>query len=77
MGLQCKVKFPTTYDDLGIVLEDLDGKLTKVNRRLVELEKSRAEQRKARVRRRGLAGRAEAQDMDVSGRRTGTSEESQ
>ncbi len=47
MGLQRKVKFPTTYDDLGVVSEDLKGKLTKVNRRLEELEKSRAEQRKA------------------------------
>ncbi|KAK0457163.1 uncharacterized protein EV420DRAFT_1310203 [Desarmillaria tabescens] len=60
-----KVKFPTTYDALEIVSDDLKDKLTKVNRRLVEIEKSRAERRKARMRRRGLAGGAEAQAMDV------------
>ncbi len=63
--MQRKVKFPTTYDALDIVSDDLKGKLTKVNRRLVEIEKSRAERRKTRLRRRGLAGGAEAQAMDV------------
>ncbi len=46
MGLQRKVKFPTTYDSLDIVSEDLKGKLTRVNRSLVEIEKSRTERRK-------------------------------
>ncbi len=46
MGLQRKVKFPTTYDSLDIVSEDLKGELTRVNRSLVEIEKSRAERRK-------------------------------
>ncbi len=51
---------------LDIVSDDLKGELTRMNRSLVEIEKSRAEQQKARVRRRGLAGGAEAQAMDIN-----------
>ncbi len=46
VGLQRKVKFQTTYDSLDVVSEDLKGKLTRVNRSLVEIQKSRTERRK-------------------------------
>lgn len=47
---QRKVKFPTEYDALDIVTDELKAKLQPASRRLMELEKDRMERRKIRKR---------------------------
>ena len=48
--LQRKVKFPTEFDALDLVTDELKSKLLPVSRRLKEVEKERAERRKVRKR---------------------------
>ncbi|KAF9037349.1 cysteine proteinase [Hymenopellis radicata] len=60
-----KVKFPTTYDALEITSDELKARLMPVNRRLVEIDKGRAERRKIRLRKRGLVGGGDTAAMDV------------
>jgi len=48
--LQRKVKFPTEFDALDIVTDELKAKLTPVSSRLKAIEKERAERRKVRKR---------------------------
>jgi len=50
MLLQRKVKFPTEYDALDIVTDELKAKLQPASRRLMEIEKDRMERRKVRKR---------------------------
>ncbi|TFK36546.1 hypothetical protein BDQ12DRAFT_633796 [Crucibulum laeve] len=45
-----KVKFPTEFDAVDIVTDELKGKLLPVSRKLKEFEKERAERRKVRKR---------------------------
>ncbi|KIY67649.1 cysteine proteinase [Cylindrobasidium torrendii FP15055 ss-10] len=58
-----RIKFDMTYDALDICTEDYKSKLRPVNRKLVDIEKARAERRKIRLRKRGLTG-ADAMDVD-------------
>lgn len=50
MVYQRKVKFPTEYDALDIVTDELKAKLQPVSRRLMEIEKDRLERLKVRKR---------------------------
>jgi len=50
-----KVKFPTEYDALDIVTDELKAKLQPASRRLMEIEKDRMERRKVRKRMRNKA----------------------
>lgn len=67
---QRKVKFPTEFDALDLVTDDLKEKLVPVSRRLKELEKERGERRKVRKRTKiaaegSSAGKGKAKDGDV------------
>ncbi|RDB23339.1 Ubiquitin carboxyl-terminal hydrolase 6 [Hypsizygus marmoreus] len=50
-----KVKFPTEFDALDLVTEELKAKLLPVSRRLKEIEKERRERRKVRKRTKAVA----------------------
>ncbi|EGO03001.1 hypothetical protein SERLA73DRAFT_176488 [Serpula lacrymans var. lacrymans S7.3] len=51
-----KVKFPTEFDALDLVTDELKSKITPVSRRLKEIEKERDERRKVRKRTKGAQG---------------------
>ena len=55
MDSQRKVKFPTEFDALDLVTDDLKKKLLPVSRKLKEVEKERAERRKVRKRTKNVA----------------------
>lgn len=54
-GPQRKVKFPTEYDALDIVTDELRTQLAPVNEKLREVERERAERRKVRRRTKAAA----------------------
>lgn len=66
-----RVKFPTEFDTLDLVTDELKAKLVPVNRRLLEIEKDRGERRKIRKRTKGVVGAsssssgAQTADRDV------------
>jgi ubiquitin carboxyl-terminal hydrolase 14 len=82
--LQRKVKFPTEFDALDLVTDDLKEKLIPLSRRLKEIEKERAERRKVRKRTKvvaaststsstaATAGSADVEMGDASGSATAT-----
>jgi ubiquitin carboxyl-terminal hydrolase 14 len=82
--LQRKVKFPTEFDALDLVTDDLKEKLLPLSRRLKEIEKERAERRKVRKRTKvvaaststsstaATAGSADVEMGDASGSATAT-----
>jgi ubiquitin carboxyl-terminal hydrolase 14 len=65
------VKFPTEYDALDLVTDELKEKLQPVSRRLMEIEKERKERRKVRKRTKGPSSTAatsvsSANDVDMA-----------
>ncbi|PFH46501.1 hypothetical protein AMATHDRAFT_7737 [Amanita thiersii Skay4041] len=59
-----KVKFPTEFDALDIVTDELKSKLLPVSRRLMELEKERSERRKVRKRTKVIGGPSSSTDAN-------------
>lgn len=74
---QRRVKFPTEFDAMDLATDELKAKLLPVNRRLLELQKERAERRKIRSRTKVAASSSHAtasanKDVEMTDANTAT-----
>jgi ubiquitin carboxyl-terminal hydrolase 14 len=62
---QRKVKFPTEFDALDLVTDELKERMTPISRLLKQVEKDRSERRKVRKRTKGATTAAKDKDVEM------------